>query len=317
VPHLALRTLVSLHAVDACLEAIEGKHASGALMAMRYMHDKKAVDGLVKKLATARTPELRRGILSTLIRLYHREADYKGTWWGIRPDNSGPYFDRAEWDQTRRIGAVVTSAVLDADADTAAFLRNELTRHKVSLKGVPTVASVKPEEEKQAPIVVPKADPNNPNQIGNMTPDAAASRTLPLKGDVARGKLLFKNQSCSACHTDADGQTPKGPHLVEIGKRTTPQELLESVLKPSAKLAQGYESYTFVMTNGTSFSGFVVSESANAVVIREATGVPRELKLDEIDERKKQEQSMMPVGVVNNLTAEQLADLIAYLRSLE
>ena len=61
---------------------------------MRYMHDPKAVEGLIKKLGTARSPELRRGILATLIRLYHREADYEGSWWGIRPDSTGPYYDR-------------------------------------------------------------------------------------------------------------------------------------------------------------------------------------------------------------------------------
>src|SRR5262249_20991845 len=84
IPHLAVRALVSLDAVDACLDALDGPHAAGALWAMRSMHSPKAVEGLVKRLGTARTPELRRGILVTLIRLYHREADYTGTWWGIR-----------------------------------------------------------------------------------------------------------------------------------------------------------------------------------------------------------------------------------------
>src|SRR5262249_8691294 len=105
VPHLAVRALVSLRAVDACLEALEGPHGQGALWALRSMHEPKAVDGLIKKLGTVRSTELRRGILATLIRLYQREADYKGNWWGIRPDNSGPYYDRQEWDQSPRIGA--------------------------------------------------------------------------------------------------------------------------------------------------------------------------------------------------------------------
>ena len=138
IPHLAVRTLVSLGAVDACLEALDGPHAHGALWAMRYMHDRKTVEGLIKKLGTTRSAELRRGILATLIRLYHREADYKGVWWGIRPENTGPYYDAVEWDQSKRIGAVLTSAVLDGDADTAAFLRTELARHRVSLTGLPS-----------------------------------------------------------------------------------------------------------------------------------------------------------------------------------
>jgi putative heme-binding domain-containing protein len=317
IPHLAVRALVSLGAVDACLEALDGPHADGALWAMRSMHNRQAVEGLIRKLGAVRSPELRRGILATLIRLYHREADYKGAWWGIRPDSRGPYYDRVEWDLSQRIGAVITSAVLDGDAETVAFLRRELARDRVTLKGLPGGSEPGQAPEKETPIAIPKADPNNKDQIGNMAYEAAAKRALAVRGDAARGKVLFKAQSCSACHTDADGQTPKGPHLVDIGKRYNAAELVESVLKPSAKIAQGYETYRFDMANGKVFTGFVVSEGAKAVLIREATGVQRELKKDAIESRQIEKQSAMPEGVVNNLTPEQLADLIAYLQSLQ
>jgi putative membrane-bound dehydrogenase-like protein len=315
VPHLAVRALVALHAVEACLEALDGPHAPGALWALRYMHDPKAVEGLIKKLGAKASPDLRRGILATLIRLYHREADYKGSWWGIRPDSTGPYYDRVEWERSKRIGSVLTVAVLDGDPDTAGFLRSELARHRVNLAGV-TVASSATTAEKETPLVLPKADPQNPNQIGNLTYEVAAGRTLRAKGDATRGKALFKSQSCVACHTDADGQTPKGPHLVEIGKRYKADELVESILKPSAKIAQGYETYTFEMKNGQVFTGFVVSEGAKSVLIRDATGVQRALDQAAIESRQRQNQSAMPDGMVNNLTSEQLADLIAYLQSL-
>jgi putative membrane-bound dehydrogenase-like protein len=317
LPHLAVRALVSLHAVDACLEGLDGPHYRGALWALRYLHDRKAVEGLIRKLATARSSEARREMLATLIRLYYREADYDGTWWGIRPDSTGPYWDRREWELTPRIEAVLTTAALDGDAGTVAFLRAELARHRVSLKGLSAGPEAATRTEPEGPIVLPKADPNNPNQIGNLTYEVAAGRALAARGDARNGKALFKSQSCSACHTDAHGQTPKGPHLVEIGKRYNPAELVESVLKPSAKIAQGFETYRFEMTDGRVYTGFVVSESAQTVLIRETTGVPRELKRNELESRQRQEQSAMPEGVVNNLTPEQLADLIAYLRSLE
>jgi putative membrane-bound dehydrogenase-like protein len=317
VPHLAVRALVSLGAVDACLEALESPHSQGALWAMRYLHDGKAVEGLIKKLGTVRSAELRRGILATLIRLYHREGDYTGTWWGIRPDSTGPYYDRQEWALSKRIGSVITSAVLDGDAETAAFLRAELARHRVYLAGLPGVQETAARPGKEAPLAIPKADPGDPNQIGNMAYEVAARRALRARGDAGRGKALFRNQSCTACHTDADGQTPKGPHLVDIGKRYSAAELVESVLKPSAKIAQGFETYRFDMADGRVFTGFVVSESADTVLIRDATGVERRLRRDQIDSRQKQDQSAMPEGVVNNLTPEQLADLTAYLQSLK
>jgi putative heme-binding domain-containing protein len=317
VPHLAVRALVALHAVDACLEAVDGPDYHGALWAMRYMHDKKAVEGLIRKLGTARSPELRREILTTLIRLHHREADYKGSWWGIRPDSTGPYWERQDWEMTPRIAAVVTSAVLDGDKETAAFLRTELARHRVQLKGIPTGPETGPEKEPEKPIVLAPVDPKNPNQVGNMTYEVAAQRTLRLKGDAVKGKELFRTQSCAACHTDADGQTPKGPHLVEIGKRLSAAEMVESILKPSAKIAQGFETYRFETTDGRQIVGFVVSESADMVKVRESNGVQRELKRDKIEARHRQEKSAMPEGLVGNLTPEQLADLIAYLQSLQ
>ncbi|HVV99992.1 MAG TPA: c-type cytochrome, partial [Planctomycetaceae bacterium] len=316
IPHLAVRALVSLRAIDACLEALDGPHWQGALWAMRSMHDPKVVDGLIRKLATTRTTELRRGILVTLIRLYHREADYTGSWWGIRPDSTGPYYDRVEWELSPRIAGVITAAALDADADTVVFLKAELQRHRVALAGV-SLGTEAIAKDPENPLTLPKADPNDPNQIGNMPYEAAARRALAATGDAKRGEAFFKAQSCSTCHTTADGQTPKGPHLVEIGKRYKTDELVESVLKPSAKLAQGFEAYVFAMTDGRVFQGFVVSERADATVIRQPDGVQRELKKADIETRAIQKVSAMPDGVVANLTPEQLADLIVYLQSLK
>jgi putative heme-binding domain-containing protein len=316
VPHLAVRALVALRAIDACVEALDGPHWHGALWAMRYMHDPNAVEKLVKKLAVARDPELRRGMVATLIRLYHREADYRGTWWGIRPDNTGPYYDPVEWEMSKRIGAVITAAALDGDPETVAFLKTELTRHQVSLAGLPLAAG-SISRDNQEPITLPKADPNDPNQIGNVTYEAARSRVLAVTGDPAKGELLFKSQSCVACHTTADGQRPKGPHLVDIGKRYKPDELIESILQPSAKIAQGYEAYHFSTVDGLVYTGFVVSESAAAIRIREASGVERALNRAEIEERTLQKLSVMPEGLMANLTPNQGADLLAYLLSLK
>ena len=318
VPHLALRALVALHAVDACLDAIDGPHHDGALRALRSMHDPKAVLGLIKKLSSARSPELRRDILATLVRLYHREADDDGSWWGIRPDTTGPYFDPREWESSGRIAAVLTAACSDGDAETATFLRGELARRRVRLKGLPADATTdRPKIEEEIRVVLVKADPNNPDQIGNMSYENASKRVLQATGHAGRGKVLFTSRSCRACHTDADGQTPKGPHLVEIGKRSSAAELVESILKPSAKLAQGYEAYSFAMADGRVVTGFIVSEGASSVQIRESSGALRELKKSDVEVRRRQEISAMPEGIAANLTPEEVADLIAYLQSLD
>ena len=70
------------------------------------------------------------------------------------------------------------------------------------------------------------------------------------------------------------------------------------------------------MTDGKVHTGFVVLESAETVSVRGTDGLSKELLQQDIDDRVKQEISMMPKGVVGNLTTQQLADLIAYLQSL-
>jgi putative heme-binding domain-containing protein len=71
------------------------------------------------------------------------------------------------------------------------------------------------------------------------------------------------------------------------------------------------------MDDGKIYTGFIVLESAETVTLRDATGISHKLIQDQIEDRVKQEISMMPQGIVGNLSPEQLADLLAYLESLK
>ncbi len=316
VPHLAVRALVGLQAVEACLEALDGPHQEGALQALRLMHEPAAVEGLIRKLASAHSAETRLEILAALARLQQREAEYDGSWWGIRPDTTGPYFDPRDWECSARIAAVLEAALGESDARTAALLTGVFQKNGARIAGLAAGPRPGLGADEEIRVVIAAPDPKNPDQIGNMTFESASRRALAAKGDAERGRGLFAKQSCTACHTHADGQRPRGPHLVAIGQRYRPEELVESILKPSAKIAQGYESCIFGLTDGRVVSGFVVSEGASVVQIRDLSGALHELKRADIGERKRQEASVMPEAIAGNLTPEQLADLIAYLRSL-
>ena len=317
LPHLAVRALVALQASSAALKALDGPYADGALWALKYLHQEEAVNGLLHRLSTTRNRALRREILTTLIRLYHHEGAYRGGWWGTRPDTSGPYYDRQTWSQSARIGAAVRVALSEADETTAKHILAQLVRHKVKLDGLNNLTQTPAIREEQAPIVMPKVDPGNPHQIANMSPDEATRRASKAAGDPKRGMALFQRQSCIACHTYANGQNPKGPHLVDIGKRYKRHELIASLLTPSDKIAQGFETYTFVLESGKSITGFVVSESADSIILRQTNGLSTTIPRGAIEERVKQKLSMMPKGLVENLTPEELADLLAYLESLK
>jgi putative heme-binding domain-containing protein len=317
IPHLAIRTLVQLRAIDACLNAIEGPYREGALRALRSLHDPRTVEGLITKLTHSRGEEVRRELLATLARLYRREADYDGSWWGIRPDTTGPYYDPRPWESSDRIALVLESAIRSGDEESDAFLMKELARYRIRLKGLAS----QPEGSRKGqaediPVVIVKVDPTNPDQAGNMSYEAASRRVRLAKGNAQRGSELFVRLSCVSCHTTADGQSLKGPHLVDIGKRYSADELLESILRPGAKMTQGYETYNFAMADGRVFSGFIVSEGAKLVQIREASGATHELDKTEVEERQRQDTSAMPDGIAASLTPEELADFVSYLQSL-
>jgi putative heme-binding domain-containing protein len=184
----------------------------------------------------------------------------------------------------------------------------------VNLEGTGTAAVM---AETQQAIKVPQADPGNPNLIANLDYETVLQRTLAVNNaDPARGAELFRQQSCINCHTFANGQQPRGPHLVDIGKRYKPAELVESIVQPGRRIAQGFDTWAMAMQDGKIHTGFVVLESAETVTLRDATGLAKDLIREQIEDRVKQEISMMPQGIVGNLTPEQLADLLAWLGTL-
>ncbi len=137
------------------------------------------------------------------------------------------------------------------------------------------------------------------------------------KGDPRLGERLFLRQGCIACHTVAPGEAPKGPSLLGIAARYSRAELTESILKPSAKIAQGFEPQKFATVDGRTYEGFVVRESGDEVELRDIQGSATVLPKKDIDARAKGDVSIMPTGLADPLTIPDFASLLAYLESLK
>jgi len=120
-----------------------------------------------------------------------------------------------------------------------------------------------------------------------------------------------------SCHTVSQNEALKGPLLAGIAARYSRKELAESILKPSAKIAQGFETQFFVLDSGKLVDGFVVRESAGEIELRGSNGQTTVIAKSEIDERGKRETSIMPTGLVDPLSTQDLASLLAYLESLK
>lgn len=316
LPHLVMQALVSLQAPEIVVQGLDTSARRVALLALRHMHQEAAVTALIQRLYRPADNALKTQLMDTLARLYYREGDYtRGDWWGTRPDTTGPYYDRQTWEGSDKIEKFLRASLEQGEATQREGLLKSAERYRLPFaKDAAQIASTEP--MKQEPIVIAEVDPKDASLVGNMSLEKVLDSLATAKGTSEKGKALFQSQACVACHTFADGQAPKGPHLVDIGKRYSRKELIESILTPSAKMAQGFDSWQFLTADGEVLTGFVVTESADKVVIRDSQGVMHELAQDDIEERKKQEKSMMPEGLVGNLELEQLADLLAYLESL-
>lgn len=142
---------------------------------------------------------------------------------------------------------------------------------------------------------------------------------LGMRGDPAAGRAWFVESSasqCRSCHR-ADGVgRAVGPDLDKIATRRTPAALLDSLLDPNKEVEPAFQAYSVLTVDGQQLTGLVVERTDAAVTLRAADGTVSRIPADSIERMQPQPQSLMPSGLVETMTAEQLADLLAYLSSL-
>jgi putative heme-binding domain-containing protein len=91
------------------------------------------------------------------------------------------------------------------------------------------------------------------------------------------------------------------------------EQIAESILKPNASISQGFATVLITTKNKREYMGFVTSESAERLILRDLTGQTTTIKTADITSRKEMETSMMPTGLANELSYEEFASLITFL----
>ncbi len=152
--------------------------------------------------------------------------------------------------------------------------------------------------------------------IGTMSYDEVFA-AVQKGGDAKAGQEMFLRAACIACHTITPDEPPKGPVLNAVAKIYDRAALTESLLKPNAKLAQGFESAFFKTKKGEQIEGFVTREGGDSVDVRNIAGQTVTIEKGDITERGHRPQSMMPEGLLNAFTPAELANLLAWLESLK
>ena len=129
------------------------------------------------------------------------------------------------------------------------------------------------------------------------------------------GKELFTVANCVACHQLNNTGRNFGPSLAELDPKRTPEEVLRDILEPSHRINEKYQTYTLVV-DGELVTGLIVEETDDTVsVVNDplANLEPRVVDKDDIEERVKSETSLMPTGLLDRLTEEEIMELLAYI----
>ncbi|MBD3676233.1 MAG: HEAT repeat domain-containing protein [Planctomycetaceae bacterium] len=154
-------------------------------------------------------------------------------------------------------------------------------------------------------------------QLGQLADQLERVTTLASQidspGDPERGRLIFEKRACARCH---GGRKALGPDLAGVAKRFSRRDLITSIVNPDQNVSNRYQTTMIVTDEGKSYAGIIVYQSVDGLILRDAESKTWRFEAPEIELKRQLPNSLMPAGLLKDITAEELADLLAYLESL-
>jgi putative heme-binding domain-containing protein len=137
------------------------------------------------------------------------------------------------------------------------------------------------------------------------------------EGDVRRGQGVFNGQkaACFACHKMGYMGGQVGPDLTSIGQVRTERDLLESIVYPSASFVRSYEPVIVHTKNDEDFSGVLKKDAADEIILATGPNVEARIARSDVTEIRPGTVSVMPAGLDEQLSKQELADLLAFLKA--
>jgi putative membrane-bound dehydrogenase-like protein len=138
--------------------------------------------------------------------------------------------------------------------------------------------------------------------------------TNPQKlGDYTHGERVFEKAQCAKCHRYGERGDGLGPDLSNVSRRFQKKEILESVLFPSQVISDQYTSRVVRLTDGRVITGFVSQKSKDKLSILQANGQRKEISTDDVESQSVSAKSVMPEGLLDTLSLDEIMDLFAYM----
>ncbi|MBI1249085.1 c-type cytochrome [bacterium] len=152
--------------------------------------------------------------------------------------------------------------------------------------------------------------------VDDLAPAVDASA---LKGrDFNKGQQLFAEASCFACHRFSQQGGAIGPDLTALSGRFSPRDILESIILPSKQVSDQYQAVKILTEDGQVIVGRIINLNGDNMMINTNMLDPNALtnvNRTKIEEIVPSETSMMPEGLLDNFTEDEIKDLMAYLLS--
>jgi putative membrane-bound dehydrogenase-like protein len=142
---------------------------------------------------------------------------------------------------------------------------------------------------------------------------ARYSAATSLTGDAAKGATIF-GKNCATCHALGGQGQSVGPDLAAL-KDKTPADFLTAILDPNAAVEPRFIAYNVETKDGRSLTGVVNGETATTLTLVQAGGLRETILRSDIEEIRASDLSLMPEGLEQAMSTQDVADLIAYLRS--
>ncbi len=130
--------------------------------------------------------------------------------------------------------------------------------------------------------------------------------------DVNHGYQVFQ-KTCGACHQAHGIGVAVGPDLSSEFQRAE-ETIIKDILAPSQSISAGYITYAVLTVSGRIFTGQLASESPTSITLKQQEGKQQVILRNEIDELKVSPVSMMPANLIETLSPQDVADVIAWLR---
>lgn len=159
-------------------------------------------------------------------------------------------------------------------------------------------------------------------EIANESNSSQKTQDLLAKlkdGNAEKGKEIYHRPelACISCHKiKGVGLTDIGPDLGSIGASAPADYIIESLLEPSKKIKEGFQSITITTKDGVFYAGSIVKEYGTRIRIKTSSGEEVTIQKSDIKSRESSTVSMMPVGLIDDLSEPELIDLLKYLTEL-